>query len=68
MSEHSKHSRLSQELHAGLTTAPCPVDGGCGGNCKTVHPRGIAIRGDGSWYAVPPVPETVHPMKMGTDL
>lgn len=68
MSEHSRHSKFSQELHAGLAAMPCPVGGGCGGNCKTVHPRGIVIRPDGSWYAVLPMPETVTPMKMGTDL
>ncbi len=66
MSEHSKHSRLSQEIHAQLSTFPCPVEGGCGGNCRTVHPRGIVLRADGSWHAVPPAPETIFPTIEGT--
>lgn len=54
MSEHARHSRLSQKMAAQHTTAPCPVEGGCGGNCATVHPRGIILTATG-WRPMSPL-------------
>jgi hypothetical protein len=49
-----RQSEWSQEFHAtrGGNLLPCPVptDGGCGGDCKTIHPFGIGIKGSGQWY------------------
>lgn len=53
----NKHqSEWSQAFHASRM-APgtvCPVEGGCGGDCRQVHPRGIILHASGSWSAVPP--------------
>lgn len=54
MTEHAKHSRLSQAIAAQRTTVPCPAPGGCGGNCVTVHPRGIVLTVTG-WRPMPPL-------------
>lgn len=50
-------SKWSQEFHAarGDVSLPCPVEGGCGGICKQVHPRGIVIDAAGHWKPVPVV-------------
>lgn len=54
-----EHSRWSQELHANLgsNVIPCPVDGGCGGDCRKVHPRGIVVDAADRWYPLPFMPE-----------
>ena len=49
----AKQSKWSQEFHAGRagnTPAQCPVGGGCGGDCKATHPRGIVVTASGRWY------------------
>lgn len=51
-------SKWSAEFHAGRssnTVSQCPVEGGCGGDCMAIHPRGIVVDAAGRWRAVPPV-------------
>ena len=52
----AKHSAWSADFHAnrGSNLLPCPVEGGCGGDCKQVHPRGIVMEASGGWHPVPP--------------
>ncbi len=59
----AKQSAWSQEFHAarGDIGLPCPAPGGCGGNCKQIHPRGVVITAAGGWYAVPVVEYDYYP-------
>jgi hypothetical protein len=50
MSEHSRHSEISQAMHQGKSTASCPV--GEQHDCNAIHPRGI-IRTKTGWKPVP---------------
>ena len=67
MNSGNKHqSEWSQNFHAGRSAnlLPCPVDGGCGGDCKTIHPYGIGVKASGQWYVKPapaePLPIIEH--------
>lgn len=69
MNSGNKHqSEWSQEFHAarGANLLPCPVpeDGGCGGDCKSIHPFGIVVKASGQWFAksapAEPLPVTEH--------
>lgn len=66
MTDHRKHSEESYRIHAQLSSAPCPVEGGCGGSCKTVHPRGIVLLPSGGWKPVPPAEPFIAAMREGT--
>jgi hypothetical protein len=48
-------SKWSQEFHAARASnlLPCPVEGGCGGDCMAIHPRGIVVEASGGWHPVP---------------
>jgi hypothetical protein len=60
----NKHqSEWSQQFHAGRM-APgtvCPVNGGCGGDCRVNHPRGIVVDASGRWRPVPPADPDAYP-------
>lgn len=67
MSNGNAHqSAWSADFHANRssnTPNQCPVEGGCGGDCMAVHPRGIVVDAAGRWRAVPPInPDDMIPL------